>query len=271
MAHLLKKMAHTSSIMDEPIEEINVPVMKPIPYKRRQSPPITIRRNFNRFADWIIDLVPTQRRRVVSRRIERLRGEIRKMYQRYDRHQIVERERALGGILRTHRIDGVRGYDQRSFTHYIRPRVVRFLDERKKPYKMKFLVNCKFKKGEEELDRYFHTDVITITQGDDVGEIYDELIQGILEEIGEFQNMGSGWQFEQVLSFDINTNPYTPLAGSSYIEVPKELAGKHAIINVKNVKDNECFKWAVTSAAFPRKKNMQRLSGEMRENAARLD
>ena len=83
--------------------------------------------------------------------------------------------------------------------------------------------------------------------------------------------MGSGWQFEQVVSFDINTNPYTPLAGSSYIEVPKELAGKHAIINVKNVKDNECFKWAVTTAVFPRKKNMQRLNGEMREDAAKLN
>ena len=232
-------MAHTSSIMDEPIEEINVPVMKPIPYKRYKSPPLTIRRNFNRFADWIIDLVPQRRRRMAGRRIERLRGEIRRIYQRYDRHQIVERERALGGILRTHRIDGVRGYDQRTFTHYIRPRVVRFLDERKKPYKMKFIVNCKFKKGEEDTYRHFDTDVITITQGDDVGRIYNSLISKILEKIEAFQNKGSGWQFEQVVSFDIDTNPYTPLAGSSYIEVPKELAGKHAIINVKNVKDNE--------------------------------
>ena len=164
-------MAHTSSIMDEPIEGINVPVMKPIPYKRGKSPPLTIRRNFNRFADWIIDLVPRPRRRVFSGRIARLRREIRSIYQRYDRHQIVERERALGGILRTHRIDGMRGYDQRTFTHYIRLRVVRFLDERKKPYKMKFLAHCKFKKGGEELYRYFHTDVLTVTQGDDVGEI----------------------------------------------------------------------------------------------------
>ena len=82
-------MAHTSSIMDEPIEEINVPVMKPIPYKRRQDPPLAIRRNFNRFADWIIDLVPRPRRRAASRRIERLRVEIGRLYARYDRHQIV--------------------------------------------------------------------------------------------------------------------------------------------------------------------------------------
>ena len=265
-------MAHTSSIMDEPIEEVNVPVMKPIPYdERRGSPPLTIRRNFNRFVDWIMDFVPRQRRRRVSRRIARLRREIRGIYQRYDRHQIVERERALNGYLRTHRIDGVRGYDQRTFTHYIRPRVVRFLDERKKPYKMKFLVNCRYKKGGESMENYLHSDVVIITQGDDVGEIYNSLISKILEKIEEFQNMGSGWQFEQVVSFDINVDPYTPLAGSSFIKVPKELGGKHSIINVRNEKDNECFKWAVTSAAFPRKKDPQRLNGEMRVNAARLN
>ena len=150
-------MAHTSSIMDEPIEEINVPVMKPIPYEGRQSPPLTIRRNFNRFADWIIDLVPQPRRREASRRIGRLRGEIRRIYARYDRHQIGERERALGGFLRTHRIEGVRGYEQRDFTHYIRPRVVRFLQDGKKPYKVKFLLYCKYKKGKEETNRYLHT------------------------------------------------------------------------------------------------------------------
>ena len=264
-------MAHTSSIMDQPIEEINLKIpLRPIPYERRQSPPLIIWRNYNRFADWIIDLVPQQRREEASVRIGRLRGEIRRIYARYDRHQIVERERALGGFLRTHRIEGVKGYGQRDFTHYIRPRVVRFLDERKKPYKVKFLLNCKYKKGKEETNRHIHTDVVTITQGDDVGEIYNELVAKILKKIEEFQNMGSGWKFEQVVTFDINTNPYTPLAGSSYIEVPKELAGKHAIINVKNVEDNECLKWAVTSAVFPAKKDPQRLS-KVKPNATRLN
>ena len=210
-------------------------------------------------------------RRRVGKRVARLRREIREIYQRYDRHQIVERERALNGFLRTHRIDGVRGYNQRNFTHYIRPRVVRFLDERKKPYKMKFLLTCRYKKGNETIDRYFHSDVMTITQGDNVGEIYNSLISKIHEEIEKFQNKGSGWQFEQVMSFDINVDPYTPLAGRSYIKLPKELTGKHAIINVRNEKDNECFKWSVVSAVFPRKKDPQRLNNEMRVNAAKLN
>ena len=258
--------------MDEPIREVNLRIpLRPTHYRGRQSPPLAIYPNLNRFADWIINLVPRQRRREVTNRVGRLRREIGRIYARYDRHQVVERERALDGFLRTHRIEGAEGYGQRDFTHYIRPRVVRFLQDRKKPYKVKFLLYIKYKKGGEETSRYLHTDVVTITQGDNVGQIYNSLVAQILEKIEEFQNMGSGWQFEQVLSFDINTNPYTPLAGSSYIEVPKELVGKHAIINVKNIKDNECFKWAVTTAVFPRKKNMQRLNEEMRRDAARLN
>ena len=260
--------------MDEPIEEINVPVMNPIPYDPRRGKPsfITIRRNFDRFADWIMDYVTKPKRRRVTRRIRRLRREIRNIYQRYDRHQLYRREAPLRGFLNTYRINGERGYDQRTFTQYIRPRVMRFLDERrKKPLKMKIVFTCRFKKGKDTNYGYFHTDVKTIMQDDDLGEIYNLLIAEIFEKIDKFQNKGSGWQFEQVVSFDINVDPYRPIRGRSYIKTPKELSGKHAIINVKNKRDNECFKWAVTSAVFPRKKDPQRLNDETRESSERLN
>jgi len=60
-------------------------------------------------------------------------------------------------------------------------------------------------------------------------------------------NMGSGWQFNRVLYFDIHIDKYSPLKGSSYISLPEKLASKKAIVNVKN-NDNECFKWSVTAA-----------------------
>ena len=37
------------------------------------------------------------------------------------------------------------------------------------------------------------------------------------------------------------------------------------------MKDNECFKWAVTSAIYPMEKNPQRLNDEMRRNSERLN
>ena len=250
-------MSQPKNIMDEPIEEIKVPVIKPTRYVPRKPPFIIIRRNFNRFAEEMMAYIPRPRRRRVRRRIGRLRREIREIYQRYDRLQLYRREAPLRGFINTFRIDGERGYDQRTFTQYVRPRIIRFLGERKKPLKMKLILTCKFQKGDDTNYGYFHTDVREIMVDDDLGEIYNLLISEILAKIGKFQNKGSGWQFEQVVSFDINVDPYTPLGGGSYIKTPKEIAGKQAIINVKNERDNKCFVWSVTSAAFPKKKDPQ--------------
>ena len=45
------------------------------------------------------------------------------------------------------------------------------------------------------------------------------------------------------------------LGGSSYIPLPKFLAAKKAIVNLKN-EDDECFKWAITRALNPVEKKL---------------
>ena len=52
---------------------------------------------------------------------------------------------------------------------------------------------------------------------------------------------------------------FRPLQGSSFLETPKCLRGKHCIVNVKN-QDNKCFMWAVLSAIHPPPHNPDRLS-----------
>ena len=58
---------------------------------------------------------------------------------------------------------------------------------------------------------------------------------------------------------------YKPLRGISYIPLPKELANKKAIINLKN-NDNLCFKWAVTRALNPLDKNAERIDKNLQKN-----
>ena len=70
---------------------------------------------------------------------------------------------------------------------------------------------------------------------------------------------GSGWLFVKILKVNIGLAKYKPMAGSSYIELPKELVAKRAVINVQN-KDNECFKWAMLSALFPASTKAERVS-----------
>ena len=52
---------------------------------------------------------------------------------------------------------------------------------------------------------------------------------------------------------------YEPFKGGSYIPLPKYLANKKAIINIKN-KDNDCFRWAIKSALFPTDSHSDRTS-----------
>jgi len=55
-------------------------------------------------------------------------------------------------------------------------------------------------------------------------------------------------------------NPLTGGGGSSYIPTPRRIANKHAAVNVKNLHDDMCFKWAILSALFPATQHADRLS-----------
>ena len=66
------------------------------------------------------------------------------------------------------------------------------------------------------------------------------MAERILEKIANFLAMGSEWRFQSVIKLELHTVSYKPLRGEIWIPLPKELAVKTAIINMKN-KDNKFF------------------------------
>ena len=188
-----------------------------------------------------------------------------------------EREQALKGFFKTYRIDGKRGYGPQDFIKKLKPKVLELLYTRNKPIKVKFVLTCAFIKENlatgkiEESEGYFHTHIEVVTDSTDLSKLFDAMTELQLEKVARFEGEKSGWQFDRVEYFDIHINPFEPLSGTSYIPLPKVLAEKKAIINVKNDKDNECFKWAVTSAVFPKENHGERLNDEMRENSEKFD
>ena len=189
-----------------------------------------------------------------------------------------EQETAMKGYLKTYRIDGQKGYDPKMFINKIKPKVIDLINQKKKPIKVKFILTCKLMKKSlltnrivEETEKFFHSLMEIITESDDLSNLFDTMRNHILKEYEQFLSNGYKWKFNYVECFDIHIDPYNPLSGSSYIPLPKKLALKKAIINVNNENDNECFKWAVTSAVFPIEKNPQRLNKQMRENSEKFD
>ena len=277
----------TTHILDEPVPEISVPILRPTKYVPPSAPSRwktlvskynkRVQKKINKFANWILNYVPKRIKKPANERIRKLKEEVRSIWAVLEPFSVKEKEKALKGFFKTYRIDGKKGYGPQDFIKKIKPKVVELLYTRRKPIKVKFVLTCTFIKEKlatgkiEESEGYFHTELEIVTDSTDLSNLFDAMTELQLEKVAKFEGVKSGWQFDRVEYFDIHINPFEPISGTSYIPLPKVLADKKAIINVKNEEDNECFKWAVTSAVFPKEKDGQRLNGEMRENSEKFD
>ena len=82
-----------------------------------------------------------------------------------------------------------------------------------------------------------------------------------------------GWVLKRVVRAEIITCKLRPLRGSSYLELPKSIRKKQAIINMKN-DDVYCFKWANTRAlnlVNGKHGNPERVKKELRKQVEELN
>lgn len=103
---------------------------------------------------------------------------------------------------------------------------------------------------------FYHSQIPITNQG----EInLNEAVESILSKIDTWQKNGSNWVIERIETLWINIANYQPLRGGSYIDLPKKLKSKHAIINVQN-DDDDCLRWSLKSALYPVSVNANRTS-----------
>ena len=118
---------------------------------------------------------------------------------------------------------------------------------------------------------FFNGKAKTITKANDIEHELNVSRQEILNVIDKWVSEGSGWVIDRIVSHYINVTTYTPLHGSSYIELPTELRNpKKGLINIKN-KDNECFRWCHIRHLNPQEKNPQRINKEDKQSIEGLN
>ena len=280
---------------DQSIPEVNIPI--PAPSRVTQIKNLAsnvaapVKSVINRFTGWLLNYIPEPIKNAVNERVENLKERVNSIFGRQkevgqpnqdhplpEENNLTPKEHktAIKGYFKTFRVDGVDGMDEKTFMNSVKPRVIDLI-ESKGSIKVKLILTVKFTKenpatGNIDINIWFFpSNVEIVTEATDISDLYDQMTDKIFESIQNFQNRGSGWQFDRVEHLDININPYNPLSASSYIKLPKKLYEKNAIINVKNENDHECFKWAVTSAVFPAKEHGERLSKQMRKDSEKFD
>ena len=111
-----------------------------------------------------------------------------------------------------------------------------------------------------------------ITESTDVFEIYGEMVDEIEEEIQKVEQAeGSGWVFLEVENLTLYTDIWDPIKANSYIDLPKELKDKKAIINMKNKNNDKCFLWCVLRALNPKKEHPERIDEDLKSKENTLN
>jgi hypothetical protein len=96
------------------------------------------------------------------------------------------------------------------------------------------------------VNRAFKTSARAIFNDTYIEEIIDKMFVKISTEEDEYQGKGSGFTLEMIDGLLLDVYTYTPMGGSSYIELPKDIIAKKAMINPHNT-DYQCFKWVILS------------------------
>ena len=156
------------------------------------------------------------------------------------------------------------GLGPKEFLEYGKPPIINIFNSNRNIKTILYL-HVKMTQGEREVEFAFHSKGLKlILEGTDENEIYDEMVEEILEEIDMARDVeGSGWRFEKVIKLVLHTTRWDPVNAGSYIELPQALKNRKAIINMKN-QDDKCFMWSVLRALNPKDKNAERIDNDLK-------
>ena len=121
-----------------------------------------------------------------------------------------------------------------------------------------------------EKNGFFNSKADLILNNTDIQSSLEISKQHILNLISQWVSEGSGWTVQSIESHNINIANYSPLKGSSFIELPPEINRSKGLVNIKN-KDNECFRWCHIRHSNPQDKNPQRITKTDKNFIEQLD
>ena len=101
---------------------------------------------------------------------------------------------------------------------------------------------------------------------DTLNNLLNQFIDQVRGEIEAWSQRGSGWVMDGILEAFINVAQYRPLRDGSYMDLPKKLKNKKAILNIQN-RDNQCLRWALRAALFTPRGDMRGLQAIQQKTA----
>ncbi|CAC5417702.1 unnamed protein product [Mytilus coruscus] len=152
-------------------------------------------------------------------------------------------------------IDDIEEPDATKYINLLKDKIV--IDQF--PLKIKIIITSEFATPiafDRIESHYSHPAKVVLTQNN-LSKFYDDLIDKFKAWVDQFQERGSGFDFNSIKSVQVKLYKYEYQRASSYI--PLQFKSKN-IINVQNKNDNKCFLWSILAYLYPVVKNKQRVT-----------
>ena len=242
--------------------------------------PRTPREKIENFKDYLKNLNNIN---ITPSRLEKLKNQLNKKIEKAEKQEDylftpVKERSAFKNYVTQYDIKGDPNYPPFEFLEIAKPYLINIMDKNRN-IKVKLYLNCLMTKGEIDPDGFkiikrfaFHSiGQKIITEETNLIEVYHEMRDEIEERIKQMDNAeGSGWVFLEVENLTLYVDIWDPLKASSYIDLPKELKNKNAIINMKNG-DNKCFLWCVLRALNPTNSHAERIDKDLKSKEHTLN
>ena len=99
---------------------------------------------------------------------------------------------------------------------------------------------------------YSSTEAEVIINKNDIGDVFESIYSTIVSNIQKSLGNVSVWIIDSVINNTVSISKCNILAEGSYIKLPKKIDhSRKGLINIRNIDDNECFKWSIVRYLNP--------------------
>ena len=181
---------------------------------------------------------------------------------------------ALGGTFQEYKLEDERLHRHgiRTVFDYVKDRIINLINQHNNT-KLYLVINTTMYQptSGDVQEKRLHSATIEFLAGTDPEVTFKTIRDVVYERLAKLEHaVGSGWVLQSIDSIFMRFAELKVSAGSSYKPLPADVENRKAILNMKN-NDNECFKWAVTRALNPVKKNGERITENLKKQAEQFD
>ena len=249
--------------LDKLNEKVKIGIDIKKKYKKKKAPikKLTPLKKIKTFEEYFEECV--KNKEIPKDTPEYFRKALEQAKREYDQGLVKEKS-ALEGFANKYVIEGIFGISIIQYFKFIENTLIDFLNNHKN-IKFRLVLVCILEKqiydksgicSIETTKAYFNSETLKNLRFDEPEKLLERCIESINAKFDTFTKDGSEWYLKEIVQLEIHTTEHNPTKGSSYIDLPKWIKDKKAIINSKN-RDDKCFLWCILRYLHPKERDAE--------------